>query len=311
MSIYPLGEVIRRYRKELKISQEKLSEGICSVATLSRIENGERLPNKANFDAFMQRMGQSGELYDAFISAQDFEIHEKKFHIRQLILKEDFEGASQTLDELEMLIRDDIEENKLHKQFVQYMRVITENKGKLTLDSLEKLESAIKITLKNYGKTKIYNYLLTYDEIVILNNIAVAYGENEQKNKAIQIYGELKEYMEDNYINSEEKMRMYPSILYNLSKYLGLAGRYQESIDICDLGIESLNKYGRVKPLSSLLYNKAWCILKLKDNTRMEECKKTLLQAYYVEMVMGSPIKANQIKEFSLKHCPLLTKDFY
>ena len=41
MEVYNMGEVIQKRRKSLGITQEQLSEGICSVQTLSRVENGK------------------------------------------------------------------------------------------------------------------------------------------------------------------------------------------------------------------------------------------------------------------------------
>lgn len=309
MSLYPIGQVIRRYRKELRISQEKLSEGICSVATLSRIESGERLPNKANFDALMQRMGQSSIMYDAYISKLEFDLYELKFHIRQLISKEDFDNAAILLQQLEVL-EPQIYENVLFKQFILHVRTLIEAKGELTMMSLAKLEDAIRLTLKNYGDTKIFNYLLTYEEIVILNNIACVHGENGDKRRAIQMLFQLKEYMEEKYINSEEKINIFPTIIYNLSKYLRLVGRFEECIELCNMGIEQLRKYGSMKYLALLLYNKAWCMVKIDDPNR-DECKKNLIEAYYIEQFMGTEQRAEIIKKFALEIHRNLTEEYF
>ena len=56
MSIYKIGYIIKQRREELHYTQEELAEGICSVTTLSRIENGERLPSKDNFEMLFQRL---------------------------------------------------------------------------------------------------------------------------------------------------------------------------------------------------------------------------------------------------------------
>lgn len=42
MANYRAGDVIRMTRNAVGITQEDLSDGICSVETLSRIENGDR-----------------------------------------------------------------------------------------------------------------------------------------------------------------------------------------------------------------------------------------------------------------------------
>lgn len=57
MPIYRCGYIIRQRSEELGYTQEDLAEGICSVPTLSRIENGERLPAKDHFKMLRHRLG--------------------------------------------------------------------------------------------------------------------------------------------------------------------------------------------------------------------------------------------------------------
>lgn len=45
METYNIGKIIRETRTRRNISQEELSDGICSPVTLSRIENGMQKPS--------------------------------------------------------------------------------------------------------------------------------------------------------------------------------------------------------------------------------------------------------------------------
>ena len=306
MGLYPIGGLLRRYRTEHNISQQELCDGICSVPTLSRIENGERLPTKANFDALMQRMGYSGEACDIYCCEQEYEIHEIKYQLREVILKNEYEVADGLLKKL-VLFPESKTEN-VHKQFVLYMSALIESKGIYTQETIEKLEAAIKITIRHYGEIKICNLLLTCDEIRILNSIAVAYGQNGNLRKAIQIFYELKDYMEERYISSEEKIKFYPGILYNLSKALGLEKRYDECIDLCDFAIKKLNEYRVMSHLGLIIFNKVWCMIMMKKNSEENlECRQYLLQAYYIQVSVGDDMNAKVIKEFTLKHYPYLS----
>ena len=44
MRKYYIGEIIKKRRKELHLTQEQLAEGICEAVTISRIENGYQTP---------------------------------------------------------------------------------------------------------------------------------------------------------------------------------------------------------------------------------------------------------------------------
>ena len=298
--------MIRKQRRLLGISQEQLSEGICSVATLSRVENGERLPNKANFDALMQRMGHSGEMYDAYVSEQDFQIHEKKFAIRQAIMQFDLSLAKELLEELDLLIQED---DKFDYQFVSYCKMIVFKSKSNLNETLEGLKTAIKITQPRYGNIKLYELFLSFDEITILNNIANIYPELGDYDKGISLLYEIRDYMNLKYINSEERMRLYPMILYNLSKWLGLRGRYKEAIEICDIGIESCQNSGRAKLLCRILYNKAWSMSKLKTY-KEQEYIKVLMQSYYVALALGEYEAAEKYKMFAINNT-IISKDLF
>lgn len=57
MGNYLIGQVIKRTRESLGLTQQELCEGICGLETISRIETGKQIPNRANFQALMERMG--------------------------------------------------------------------------------------------------------------------------------------------------------------------------------------------------------------------------------------------------------------
>lgn len=67
MPIFKFGYIIKSRREEMGYTQEELADGICSVPTLSRIENGERMPSKENFEALLQRLGYSNAELNSFV----------------------------------------------------------------------------------------------------------------------------------------------------------------------------------------------------------------------------------------------------
>lgn len=51
MGLYYIGEVIKRTRESLGMTQEELSEGICTTETLSRIETGKPDAQQGKFQS--------------------------------------------------------------------------------------------------------------------------------------------------------------------------------------------------------------------------------------------------------------------
>lgn len=61
MGNYNVGDMIRLSRIAKKMTQEELSEGVCSVETLSRIENGKHKVKSDTYRQLMEKMYQITE----------------------------------------------------------------------------------------------------------------------------------------------------------------------------------------------------------------------------------------------------------
>lgn len=73
--IYNIGTLIKSRREELKISQEDLCAGICSVSTLSRIENGHGVSTQSHATMLLQRLGYYDTTAFIFQSGEEIEMH--------------------------------------------------------------------------------------------------------------------------------------------------------------------------------------------------------------------------------------------
>ena len=301
MANYRIGKTIRNLRKELNITQEALCDGICSAPTLSRIESGARLPNKANFDALMQRMGRDGNMYDALMDDHDFAVHQKKFEMRQYLLLRDYDKLRPLLDELDLLTRADTD--TLHRQFILYVEAIIEaEKDGARLHALEKFEEAIRLTVPKYGTRRIDELYLTFDEIVILNNIGIYYNELGRANQAVELLQELEKYIDIHYIDAQEKMRTYPEVLYNLTKCLGMSERYLECIQYCDKGIEFCIQSDRTRLMAKFYYNRGWAMVKRGKPEQQEEAANSVLFAYILSMSVKNESQMRHYARFAREH---------
>ena len=95
-----VGEYIKRRRKELKLTQEKVCEGICDPTTLSRIENGHQTPSKTKINALLQRLGLPDSCYYAITSKNELEIETLKKEIVGCHITERVEEGFDQLEKL-------------------------------------------------------------------------------------------------------------------------------------------------------------------------------------------------------------------
>lgn len=294
MPIYKFGYVVKSRREALGYTQEELADGICSVPTLSRIENGERMPSKGHYEMLLQRLGYSDTVLYEHVDERTLALHELKFKIRQAVILRKPAEARRLLAEY----KESCEESSLiDQQFVLLHDVLSTSGKYSTEERLERLEKAIRLTCPKYDENK-YPKILSYEEIVILNNIAGCYLEMQKIDKAIQILYFLKQYYESKMTNMEEILRTQPMVLYNLSKCLGLAGRYDECIEICDLGIKIARETGRCNTLAPTLYNRAWALVRRGRPGDMEQAEESAKSAVDMARVMGNDTSAERYLHF-------------
>lgn len=295
MPIFQFGFIIRNRRIEMGYTQEELAEGICSVPTLSRIENGERMPTKEHFEMLIQRLGYSNTTLDVFVEEKEFQKHELKYQLRQAIILKRFDEATKVFKELEKTIS--IDATPIDKQFLMLYRILICPENYTDQEQLKMFEEALQLTCPKYA-TGYFPLLLSYEEIILINNIAICYFYSNNTGQAIKLLYGLKRYYENRVVNREEALRTQPMILYNLSKFLGLLGHYEESVEISTQGIRVTKENGRCSMLAKLLYNKAWALIKQGDSSNFAYAKIVAKEAYYMATIMGQNTSAKRYQDF-------------
>lgn len=300
MAFYKFGIIIKQRREELGYTQEDLAEGICSVVSLSRIENGERMPTKNHIEMLLQRLGLSDAILDSYVNENTLYLHELKFRIRQAVILGQFEKAQGLISDYKCKADMQL---PLERQFIILNHTLsTESKYGIE-EKLSIFEEAMRLTFPKYSEGSLPR-VLSYEEITILNNIAGCYQNLKDYDKAIRILMHIKNYYYRAEVNREEALRTQPMILYNLSKCLGLAGEYSACIAVCDEGIRIAQETGRCKCLASTLYNRAWSLEKRKLPGDLEQAEATAKQAYYAAAVMGNKDAAARYKAFIERNFP-------
>lgn len=302
MPVYKIGYLIKERRLELGITQEELADGICAVTTLSRIENGERVPSKNHFEMLIQRLGVSDIVFYTYVDRNTLYLHELKFKIRDLIAqglhKEALELLNDYSSKTDMSLR-------FEKQFVSLYRTLLDIDSISLNERLNKLNEAVSLTCPRYNDGFIPN-LLSYEEIIALNNIAVCYRQMGDYDKAISILSHIEKHYESGIVNREECIKTQTMVLYNLSKCYGLAGKYDECIDVCDLGIKIACETGRCGCLSQLYYNRAWSLSKRMLPGDMEQAEAAARKAIFAAVSVGDKHLAECYEKFYFQNFPQL-----
>jgi len=156
MGVSNIGNIIKWKRTLLGLSQEDLADGICAVATLSRIENGERMPTQNHLELLLQRLGYSDVMLESYTDENDFYAHELKFKIREAYINKEIEVARNLLQKFEELLT---KPSKIDKQFLLLENTLLYPERYSNQECLSQLETAILLTQPKYQRPDHYSVL--------------------------------------------------------------------------------------------------------------------------------------------------------
>ncbi len=233
METYRIGEIIKEERIRKRISQEELCFGICSVSTLSRIENGTQNPSFKVKEAILERLGHNTD--NLVIYAEDSEIKKHRLENEILARMVHWQEIDSLLDEYKQLIANRGTEEQLEVQFYKMAEAIQAFYRQMWewKRVRKQLTEALRITLPGYEIEQIDDIkLLSGAELQILNNIALTYAKETENDKAIRILEFLVRYLEKGKLNVESPGKYYPVLLCNLVKLYEAENRYRE-VKIC------------------------------------------------------------------------------
>lgn len=289
MAVYVVGDFLRETRMRKGYTQEEVSFGICTTASLSRIENGSQMPGRFILEKLFERLGAENNVFNVFVSKEEMELYSAIQEMVRNVTDGDIDKIERQIDIVEKLVRS---ASDLEHQCLFFAKgELARQRDKNYDEAMDLFMKAIHVTLPDFdGKNPLRNNLLTFDEIMIINAIAILYAKNDDTMTAIQLDMWLKDYMENKVVDGTMKTAKYPMILYNLSNWFGNEKCHIESFKMADKGADFCVKYGNLVAFPILVFNKGAALAELG---KIDEAKKYVHQAITIFESMKKP---NQVK---------------
>lgn len=272
------NEMIRERREVSGMTQEALSDGICTQETLSRIESGKRSPNKKKFDKMMSRLGNYGGVYYSYIVAEKYSLYEMIGAYGQSISKEERIEAEKLLNEIEKQLDMSIPVNRQfimmgHMENALYKKEVTPERV------CGELKELLYLTMPPIVDKEMVYRMPYREEVFILNNMAIAYEKSGNYKEALFIYRQVMQCYE------ESKVLMVHHAIPGLVLYINYVGVLEELNELEEaekVGKEGIVHYLNCKrgdTIGKLLGNMS-CIYHKTGETEIE--KRFLINAYYM-----------------------------
>lgn len=300
-----IGEIIKQRRMELGLTQEELCEGVCEAPTLSRIESGRQTPSRSKLNVLLQRLALPGNKYYALMSENELAIEQLKTEIISCNMRRDSREGLRKLQSLSELVDAD---DHLTKQFILRSKVLLgkEEKGEIVPycfeEKLDLLYQAIRLTIPAFDISEIGKHWYSLDEMKIINQIGITYGEHQQELQAIDIYYQFLKYIQKSKFQiNNDNVPVAILVAYNYSLLLCKKQHYEEAMEIANWGWDVAVHWGRSTYVGGLLYVLGESSYQLGKITESEQY---YLQSYYAFSLSKDSQSCDDVRENIEDHFP-------
>lgn len=289
------GEELRKLREDLNMTQDEIAENICSVTTLSRIENGAQRARASTYNMIMDRLLNKGMSYEDYFLPDELKKEKYRRGARFALEKLNSVKADTELTEFKKLMDEsDVED----RQFYGTAEIIwMEISGVDCPGDVEKILRLLRLTRPELDERyEFENYNFTEVERDLLNELALKYIKRGDAMMSIMLYEKLlesfKTAMDDNFEVMRRRAKVYNNMavaymqlgmLYEADKAVDAALNYS----LIDGGIGLAMRFLRTK---QEIFKKMGAIMKAKN----VEC---LIKMSYTLVKCSLP-KGRTIKEF-------------
>lgn len=290
-----VGDYLKTFREVKGCRRQEIYDGICSAATFSRIEAGEKNVDFLMLEALLSRMKiDEGECefiledsdYDAYRQREEIEIHVKN---------RAYEQAEKCMAAYE----ERYGTGKLEGQFLAFQRALLEKtKPQWEREKVSELFlEALMVTAPEYRNQFELKETLSNRELLCIAEILYCMEDPvRQEEEFEKLYG----YFTYNC----RREGFLPLSYYTAMQYYGEClyrnGKYEKCIRICDEVLKELIHTSKAENRAELFFLRAKARERkgIKTEDEKEMCLKDLLTAYYTASFYAEDERTEALRQY-------------
>ncbi|KOP29460.1 hypothetical protein ADM98_11320 [Exiguobacterium sp. BMC-KP] len=245
-----IGYEIKRIRREKNMTQAELSEGICSQAEISKVENGKNSPTIDWLQQVAKRLKVPlSMLFEDHLRSDMYTSYDQQ--LLRLLQGHQFEEACIIIDD----IKNKIDYDEIKFLAMYYEIIIHEKRNFRTyLETISEFKQLLMNTSLQFKSPTLY--------LRIKMAIAISFIEHEKFDSAEKNFQELLQFNFD----TIELKKVRIKILYNYAKQLSEQNRNQIGLEVTEQGIQESLQIEDGQLLGQLYYQRGYFKKKLNGN---------------------------------------------
>lgn len=226
-----LASRLKNRRKELKLSQKELADGICKQGQISRLENGEYTPGSELLYQLAKKLNVSMDyFFDEHIVNENSELTEFKKIVKTFISQRNYESLKYIYD---------LEKEKSHRLSLSdkiYLEWIASLVDFYVHDRRERAIDRLEKALKSTHKTDI-------NHLQISNTLFNFYHDTDNLVRFDMMKEELTTHLQQLTLNTIEELELSIKFNYNLGRYFWLQNNMEAAIKQVTATIKLCQEY--------------------------------------------------------------------
>lgn len=291
-----LGIIVEYYRKKEKLPLEKVSKGICSKATLQRIELGDKLVDSLMGDRLLGRLGREEARFELIQDEEDYELWCLRNEIDNAMQQKEYDLAKKLIQEYQVCTE---QKHMLHKQYVLEQEVMLEIQTNKDAELIiEKAKEALLISIPSFERVDAQKLLYSQTEIELIL-ILIHYGYMEFGEETEWELQKLLDYVERMF-EGQKKEQLSVRVVEELIYIASAQHDDEKIISYIEQAIDILAQGRTIRKIASLRFYKAQILRRMygTQEDKISEIKQECLMAYAVSEVMGMVGLSEEIERF-------------
>jgi len=250
-------------------------------------------PSDYTLSVICERLGYNPQInLLRYLNKDMVKIQEKMDELDSCISYGQIQEADAIIEELEK--NKDFTKNKFNQQYLLLSKGANGvNKDEDTEILFSTCLEAIHLIFSKFEISRIRNYTLSSQDLQVFGLLGIIHGLKGDYVKAIDVYEQLIENMDNRYMDKWEKGRHYPLITFNLANTLTESNQYEEAIKRCNQGIEIAKSTGELFYLPFLAMVK---VASLTEIGEINKAERLIKEVYFTQSLLGNHIQ----KDFAL-----------
>jgi transcriptional regulator with XRE-family HTH domain len=225
------------------MTQEDLSDGICSVSSLSKIENGSQVPSRKTYTLLMQRLGEPGYTYANFQTEKEYRFSLLTYELMDAMEYGLIERVDEKLWQMQQLVpRSDIvmqQVYRMSRQIWYHMCGVDDREYVSQCTDILAMRRSFDRLIEGIRDMK-----LDFVEIWVVNNVAVGHLWEQEAGMALQLLLILYQKIREIPTGTRGAWKMRGILCNNIALSLLELGRFREAETYCRKGILAMEKEG-------------------------------------------------------------------